>query len=214
MRKSSNLLEVIFFKLLNIWFKYYFNYFNSIKWLPKNFNKLRIMINPKKLKLWNTQKSMRKLMIAKVSSVMKFKKGTFLRFLLIRLLNSKVLIIHLNGCNSELAKNTILAGANISISDEELVTERDVETNFLFTKDDIGLRRGETGLKKLREINPLVKFELLPKINVELAHKCLVLKEKDHEFDIHFFDKYNIISTSTSCFKEMVYIDDLNDFIK
>jgi hypothetical protein len=60
-----------------------------------------------------------------------------------------VLIINLNGCNAELAKNTILAGANISVYDHNLITKRDVETNFLFNPTEIGANRGQLGVAKL-----------------------------------------------------------------
>lgn len=44
----------------------------------------------------------------------------------------------MSGCNTELAKNLILAGANITIVDAEVIKEVDIDTNFLFTKDVIG----------------------------------------------------------------------------
>jgi molybdopterin/thiamine biosynthesis adenylyltransferase len=136
---------------------------------------------------------------------MRFRRGYLLFFLNRRLLNSKVLIISLNGCNAELAKNTILAGANISVSDDNLVTQVDVDTNFLYYPDDIGLNRAEVGVKKLKEINPLVRFEVLPAIDVNKAHKALVLQEEQKDFSLQTFDKYSIIVTSTKHFQEIVF---------
>jgi ubiquitin-like 1-activating enzyme E1 A len=46
-------------------------------------------------------------------------------FLLLRLLNSRVLITPANGPNTELAKNLILAGVNLTIYDDSIVTEDD-----------------------------------------------------------------------------------------
>lgn len=37
-----------------------------------------------------------------------------------------------------MAKNLILAGANITILDTHLITEYDTDTNFLFTIKDLG----------------------------------------------------------------------------
>jgi molybdopterin/thiamine biosynthesis adenylyltransferase len=55
-----------------------------------------------------------------------------------RLLRAKVLIVQLTGSNTELSKNLILSGASILIFDEGVVTEVDADTNFLFSKADIG----------------------------------------------------------------------------
>jgi hypothetical protein len=40
----------------------------------------------------------------------------------------------MTGSNTELAKNLILAGANITIVDSCIIGERDTDTNFIFTK--------------------------------------------------------------------------------
>lgn len=44
----------------------------------------------------------------------------------------------MNGINTELAKNLILSGTNITIADSELINEDDVETNFMIAPSDIG----------------------------------------------------------------------------
>lgn len=53
-------------------------------------------------------------------------------------MNSRVLITPANGVNTELAKNLILCGTNLSIADNETVTQDDVETNFLIGPMDLG----------------------------------------------------------------------------
>lgn len=50
------------------------------------------------------------------------KKYTFTQ---LRLLNSRVLITPANGPNTELAKNLILAGVNITLFDSSIATEDD-----------------------------------------------------------------------------------------
>lgn len=75
-------------------------------------------------------------MIDNHSLDIKYKGGT--QWWLNRLLNSNVLIIELTGSNTELAKNLILAGVNITICDDKLITEVDADTNFLFGSSDIG----------------------------------------------------------------------------
>jgi molybdopterin/thiamine biosynthesis adenylyltransferase len=54
-----------------------------------------------------------------------------LTILSFRLLNSRVLITPANGPNTELAKNLILAGVNVTIYDDAIVNEDDFESNFL-----------------------------------------------------------------------------------
>lgn len=66
------------------------------------------------------------------SLVIRFKKGII--FYVIRLLVSNILIENMTGSNTELAKNLILAGANITIVDASIIGERDTDTNFIFTK--------------------------------------------------------------------------------
>lgn len=44
----------------------------------------------------------------------------------------------MTGSNTELAKNLILSGVNISISDDSTINENDADTNFLFGVHDIG----------------------------------------------------------------------------
>ena len=58
-----------------------------------------------------------------------------------RLLNTRVLITPANGPNTELAKNLILAGVNVTIYDDATVTEDDFESNFLIAESDIGKKR-------------------------------------------------------------------------
>lgn len=60
----------------------------------------------------------------------------------------------MNGPNTELAKNLVLAGVKISVSDDSIITADDIETNFLVAADDIGKKRGETVLARLKEMNP------------------------------------------------------------
>lgn len=66
-----------------------------------------------------------------------------------KLKNSNVMICSMNGVNTELAKNLILCGANITIFDSEIVTQDDVDANFLVAAAEIGKNRGELIKSKL-----------------------------------------------------------------
>jgi len=65
-----------------------------------------------------------------------------------------------------LAKNLVLSGANLTIVDDKLIDEYDVDTNFFFGNSELGQSRGEVGRAKLNEINPLAKILLAPFISV------------------------------------------------
>ena len=55
-----------------------------------------------------------------------------------RLINSQVLIVGMSGCNSELGKNLVLSGANVTIIDEAFINDEDIDTNFFIGKADLG----------------------------------------------------------------------------
>ena len=69
---------------------------------------------------------------------------------LLRLLHSRVLITPANGPNTELAKNLILAGVNVTIYDDAVATEDDFESNFLVAESDIGKNRGDAVFGRLK----------------------------------------------------------------
>lgn len=72
-------------------------------------------------------------------------------------MNSLVLITPVNGPNTELAKNLVLAGVNIVLYDDADVTEYDVETNFLISNDDIGSKRALVIYNRIKDMNPAGK---------------------------------------------------------
>ena len=76
----------------------------------------------------------------------------------------KILIVGLKGLGIEIAKNIILTGPNkVSIFDQTIVNENDLGSNFYLTKEDITnkKRRDESCLRKLSELNPYVKCDIM-----------------------------------------------------
>lgn len=65
-----------------------------------------------------------------------------------------MLITPVNGPNTELAKNLVLAGVNVTIFDSQKVTANDIETNFLVAFDELDKMRGEVVFERLKEMNP------------------------------------------------------------
>ena len=61
-----------------------------------------------------------------------------------RLLSSRILITPANGPNTQLAKNLVLAGVNVTLYDDAIATEDDFQSNFLIAYDEIGKNRGKS----------------------------------------------------------------------
>lgn len=107
------------------------------------------------------------------------------------MLNSRILITPLNGPNTELAKNLILAGVNVTIYDNQIVTEDDFETNFLVALEDIGKSRGEVIFQKLKNMNPNGD-------NQWVEGRLL-----SDELDANFLSKFTVVCTSFTTFRIM-----------
>lgn len=104
------------------------------------------------------------------------------------MLNSRILITPANGPNTELAKNLVLAGVNVTIYDDETVTEDDYETNFLVGLDEIGKPRGSVVFERIKLMNPSGNNELF-------------LESLDHEaLSEQFLSRFTIVCT---CFSDL-----------
>ena len=80
----------------------------------------------------------------------------------------KILIYGIRGLGLEISKNIILAGPErVTIFDDKKITIEDMGSNFFIEEKDIGARRDEITLKKLSELNNLVKCDYLQDGNLE-----------------------------------------------
>ena len=78
----------------------------------------------------------------------------------------KILIYGIRGLGIEISKNIILAGPKkVTIFDNNLITIKDLCSNFYISEEDIGQRRDEVSLKKLKELNPAVECNFLKDSN-------------------------------------------------
>ena len=78
----------------------------------------------------------------------------------------KILLIGLRGLGLEITKNIVLAGPKkISIFDNNKITMKDLSSNFYIDEKDIGQRRDEISIKKLKELNFNVECEILKDAN-------------------------------------------------
>lgn len=72
-----------------------------------------------------------------------------------RLLQAKVLIWGLEGCNVEACKNLVLAGVSLTIRDHREVATADVAFNYFLREEDKGKNRAKCAAARVQEMNPL-----------------------------------------------------------
>ena len=122
--------------------------------------------------------------------VLKIRKS--IQTIIIRLSNSRVMLLNLTSSVTELAKNLILSGVNVYLYEKNKKkknikdTDGDINSNFLLSKADLGKERIKVLIAKLSEINNFI-----------------LVKESEN------FDKveeYTSIIHGFSSFKEMVLI--------
>ena len=89
--------------------------------------------------------------------------GTFGMEAMGKLVQMNVLICGLRGLGVEIAKNIILAGPkSVSLYDPELVSLRDLGSNFYLHETHIGkTRRDQASSTQLKELNPYVAVDCL-----------------------------------------------------
>ena len=77
-----------------------------------------------------------------------------------RMKESKVLIIGLSNCATELARHLVLSGINIELLtfSKSEVGPTDYERDFLFEPTDAGKTKGDVVVAKLSEMNPFAKI--------------------------------------------------------
>ena len=79
----------------------------------------------------------------------------------------KILIIGLRGLGIEIAKNIIVSGPqSVTIYDKNKVELNDLGSNFYLTENDIGKRRDESCINKLKKLNKYVQVNYLKETNM------------------------------------------------
>jgi ubiquitin-activating enzyme E1 len=110
----------------------------------------------------------------------------------------KILIIGLRGLGIEIAKNIIVSGPkSVTIFDPNKIEISDLGSNFYLSKKDIGKRRDESCLNKLKKLNKYVQINFLKETNINDIHNKLV-------------GKYNvIIATEILQEKDIIQLDNI-----
>ncbi|EEE52135.1 hypothetical protein OsJ_33963 [Oryza sativa Japonica Group] len=115
-----------------------------------------------------------------------------------RLSKAHVLVCGMNGTTTEFCKNIVLAGVgSLSLMDDHLVTEDDLNANFLIPHDESiygGRSRAEVCCESLKDFNPMVR------VAVEKGDPSLI--------DGEFLDKFDIIVVSCAPIKTKLLIND------
>ena len=106
----------------------------------------------------------------------------------------RVLIYRIGGLGIEIAKNIILAGPKtVNIFDDKEIKIEDIGSNFYLNEKDVGKRKDEVCLPKLKELNNNVQ--------------CEILKDKNIE---HSIDQYDVIVITEICnLKRLTQINEI-----
>ncbi|XP_055838375.1 SUMO-activating enzyme subunit 1 [Episyrphus balteatus] len=113
-----------------------------------------------------------------------------------RLRTAKVLISGLNGIGAEVTKNIILSGVNsVKLHDDKVVTEEDFCSQFLASRDSLGVNRATASIERARHLNPMVEIS----IDTEPL-------EKKNEV---FFSQFDVVVIIGSPEAEIIRIDNI-----
>ena len=157
-----------------------------------------------------------------------------------KLQNLRILIYGLRGLGIEIAKNIILSGVKeVKIFDANICEINDLGSNFFLSEKNIGQKRDEACLQKLRDLNSYAKVELFKGnligdflnfdviIITEIMNEDFLfqLDEKCHENNISFiyclnlglacfifsdFGKKHIITDATGKYKKSYFIKNID----
>mmetsp|Transcript_194 Transcript_194/g.384 ORF Transcript_194/g.384 Transcript_194/m.384 type:complete len:326 (-) Transcript_194:291-1268(-) len=113
-----------------------------------------------------------------------------------RISEARVLLAGMDGLNTEVCKNLVLAGVgHVVIQDDKAVTNRDLASQFFIGPGDIGRNRAAASVEKAQALNPLVKVEA----------DAQPLQAKDDEF----FRGFTIICVSAAPLETMFRLDEV-----
>lgn len=109
---------------------------------------------------------------------------------MIKMQNSDVLIIGLNGTGLEIAKNIVLAGVrSLSIYDTSVVGMNDFSSQFFLSyPEDLGKNKANIIAEKLKDLNKYVSVDVINKFELEMlsSFNCVVATNLDLEQQIKF----------------------------
>lgn len=122
----------------------------------------------------------------------------------------EILILGLRGLGVEILKDLILEGPKrVDIYDPNFITINDLNSNFLVTKNEVGKRRDNIIIEKIKGLNPNVESKILNKNNKdnennyisELSFICDNIKNYNLIIISEFVSKTTITQINTQCKK-------------
>ncbi|PVV00728.1 hypothetical protein BB560_004875 [Smittium megazygosporum] len=107
----------------------------------------------------------------------------------------RVLFIGVNQFMLEALKNLVLGGiGHLTIVDDQVLTDQDINDLYILNKDDIGIKKGLAISKKLVDFNTAVD------ISTGLSEKCV---------DEEFISTFQLVVLSNPSFEENIRINEL-----
>ena len=89
-----------------------------------------------------------------------------------RMRSARVLVIGMGALGAEVVKNLTLAGINVAMHDEHVVSGADL-CHFFLSEGDVGQRRALACLARVREMNPHVSVDVVTQPLAELTDEAL-----------------------------------------
>jgi ubiquitin-like 1-activating enzyme E1 A len=118
----------------------------------------------------------------------------------LRVMKSKTAVFNFTGVTAEFIKNIILDGANLTVFDNSMITEFEVDTNFLIAHDETGKSKRDVLEPRLRELNPHVQLEWKDSFNIN-SYSDNELRDPSKLLPI--LGIFDLLVVSTCKFKEM-----------
>ena len=107
-----------------------------------------------------------------------------------KLTSLQYLIVGLRGFGIEILKNLILEGPKrVDIYDPNLINIYDLNSNYFANEEDLNKARDETVIKKIKDLNPYVKSDII-KQNINIEEKNY---ENELEFILSKINNYDMI---------------------
>lgn len=93
-----------------------------------------------------------------------------------RMMNSRILVIGLDGLGQEVVKNVCLTGVSkVTLFDNRPVTEEDLCTGFYFRRSDIGKPRDSSVLERFKSLNEYVSVDVATDVDNFEGHDVVVV---------------------------------------
>ena len=109
----------------------------------------------------------------------------------LKFIQTKILLINLTSCMTELAKILVHSGFNIYLHDTEIVSKLDANNNIFLSQDDIGKPRIDVLYEKLILVNSTVSVIKLKDITKVKDYKVAIAGFSDFDTLVEYEEYFN-----------------------